>query len=82
MLRSLAGLTAFCALLLLGSAKPVAPTYDNLNAVLWMQTAVEYRASTGQTYHAAESALLRGLKNPHWTAALDQTRDFRSLPPG
>jgi hypothetical protein len=47
-----------------------------------MQTAVEYRASTGQTYHAAESALLRGLKNPHWTAALDQTRDFRSLPPG
>ena len=52
-------------------------TYEKLDAVLWMQTSVEYRALTLQTYRAAEAALLRGLQNKRWTAALEQTGNFR-----
>ncbi|MGB6544113.1 MAG: HAD family acid phosphatase [Candidatus Acidiferrales bacterium] len=60
---------------------PACPTYENLNATLWMQTAVEYKASTMETYHDAEGALLRGIADHHWTAALEQTGDFENLPP-
>ena len=81
MLRSIA--TVFWgSLFTLGLANPTAPTtYENLNAVLWMQTAVEYKAATVQTYRVAQAALLQGLRDPHWTAALEQTGDFANLPP-
>lgn len=55
--------------------------HENLNAVVWMQTAAEYQASALQTYRAAEASLLRALKDPNWTATLEQTGDFRALPP-
>jgi 5'-nucleotidase (lipoprotein e(P4) family) len=57
------------------------PKYENLNAVLWVQTSAEYKASAVQTYRAASKALLEGLKDPHWTAATEQDADFESLPP-
>lgn len=56
-------------------------THENLNAVLWMQTAVEYRASALQAYRAARGALDAALADPHETAAVEQTGDFSSLPP-
>jgi 5'-nucleotidase (lipoprotein e(P4) family) len=66
----------------LGFAQPTAPpTYVNLNAVLWMQTSVEYKASAIQTYLVAQTALLQGLHDPHWTAALEQNANFENLPP-
>src|ERR1035441_1780725 len=74
-------ITVLCSLFALVSASPVGSTYENLNAVLWIQTSVEYQASAAQTYRSAESALLRGLENPHWTAALEQTTNFETLPP-
>jgi 5'-nucleotidase (lipoprotein e(P4) family) len=54
---------------------------ENLNAVLWTQTAVEYAATSIQTYRAAEQSLARAIKDVHWTAALEQTAPFGSLPP-
>jgi 5'-nucleotidase (lipoprotein e(P4) family) len=82
MLRTIACTTLFCSLFGLGFAQPTVPlTYENLNAVLWMQTAVEYKASTVQTYRLAQAALLAGLRDPHWTGALEQTGDFGNLPP-
>jgi 5'-nucleotidase (lipoprotein e(P4) family) len=70
------------SLLALGSAQPTAPrSYENLNAVLWMQTSVEYKASAVQTYRVAQAALIEGLRDPHWTAALEQNSDFEKLPP-
>jgi 5'-nucleotidase (lipoprotein e(P4) family) len=81
MLRSVVSSAAICSLLLLGAAPQVEPTYVNLNAVLWMQTSVEYRASVLETYRWGKSALLRALKDPLWTAALEQTGDFSKLPP-
>lgn len=50
----------------------LAPAQDNLNAILWQQTAAEYRAAAAQAYRAAAAALPRALADPHWTAALEQ----------
>jgi 5'-nucleotidase (lipoprotein e(P4) family) len=74
-----------CALLALTGCAPSAPLTraptpapapvsvaadDNLNAVLWVQTAQEYRALTTQTWRAAAVALDAALADPTWTALL------------
>jgi 5'-nucleotidase (lipoprotein e(P4) family) len=72
-----------------GPAVPQAPaatqgarhTHENLNAVLWMQTAAEYRASTMQAYRLARMQLDAALRDPSWTAATEQEGDASSLPP-
>jgi 5'-nucleotidase (lipoprotein e(P4) family) len=46
-----------------------------------MQTSVEYKANAVQTYRLAKKALLRGLKDTHWTAALEQSGKFEPLTP-
>lgn len=51
-----------------------APAHDNLNAVLWMQTSVEYRAAAEQTYRAAADKLDRALKQRHWDALVPEER--------
>lgn len=56
-------------------------THENLNATLWMQTSVEYRASAVQAYHGARLALDAALADPQWTAAVEQTGDVASKPP-
>jgi acid phosphatase len=62
-----------------------AQPHENLNAVLWMQTAAEYQAAARQAYRAAEIGLERALKDPAWTAALEQAHDstgnYDQLPP-
>lgn len=72
-----------------GPAMPQAPaaaqrarhTHENLNAVLWMQTAAEYRASTMQAYRLARMQLDAALRDPSWTAATEQEGNASSLPP-
>jgi 5'-nucleotidase (lipoprotein e(P4) family) len=70
------------------SQAPAAPasqqachTHENLNAVLWMQTAVEYRAGALQAYRLAHLQLEAALDDPSWTAATEQAGDVSSLPP-
>lgn len=46
------------------------PANDNLNAVLWVQKAQEYRALTLQTWRMAAATLDRALADPQWTALL------------
>ncbi|HXV64637.1 MAG TPA: 5'-nucleotidase, lipoprotein e(P4) family [Vicinamibacteria bacterium] len=55
--------------------------HENLNAVLWVQTSVEYRALALQSYLDAKRALDDALANPDWSAATEQAGDFSSLPP-
>ena len=55
-------------------------THENLNATVWMQTAVEYRAAARQAYRAARAALDAALADAHETAAVEQTGDPSSLP--
>jgi 5'-nucleotidase (lipoprotein e(P4) family) len=50
-------------------------THENLNAVVWMQTALEYEASAIQAYRLAQLQLDAALSNPAWTAAIEQTGD-------
>lgn len=60
-----------------GAAAP----HENLNAVLWMQTATEYEASALQAYRLAQIQLDAALADPAWTAALEQQGDASKLPP-
>jgi 5'-nucleotidase (lipoprotein e(P4) family) len=59
----------------------VRDTHEDLHAVLWMQTAAEYRALTTAIYARAAVVLDAALQDPSWTAALEQTGAFQSLPP-
>jgi acid phosphatase len=56
------------AIFFLAAIPAFSQTLDNLDAVLWTQTSVEYQAGARQTYAAARTALDRGLATPHWTA--------------
>ena len=58
----------------------VAASDENLNAVLWMQTAVEYEASAIQAYRLAQQQLDVALNTPSWTAAVEQTGTVDGLP--
>lgn len=59
-------------------APPAAPQAiaagDNLNAVLWMQRAAEYRAASTQAYRAAAANLDRALRTPGWDALVPEER--------
>jgi len=57
-------------------------SYQGLDAVLWMQTAAEYKAAASQTYHVAEAALLKAKRDKRWTASLEQQKmgQFEKLP--
>ena len=56
------------------------PADDNLNAVAWVQTAVEYDAITLQTYRSATDLLDRALKDPSWNALVPEERGSKSTP--
>jgi 5'-nucleotidase (lipoprotein e(P4) family) len=53
---------------------------DMLNAELWMQTAIEYRANCLTVYALAKTRLDEALADANWTA-YDQTGDYQDLPP-
>lgn len=61
-------------------ADVIAPD-ENLNAVVWMQSALEYEATALQAFRLAQLQLEAALKDPGWTAALEQTADAEKLPP-
>jgi len=56
---------------------------DNLNAVAWMQTSVEFRLIAGQTWRAALTQLDRAIKTPSWDALTkdDRANKANGLPP-
>jgi acid phosphatase len=55
--------------------------HENLNAVLWVQTALEYEASAVQAYRLASMQVDAALKDGSWTAAIEQTADASKLKP-
>jgi 5'-nucleotidase (lipoprotein e(P4) family) len=62
---------------------PDSSANDNLNAVLWIQRAQEYKAITEQTYRAAADRLDAALKESHWDALVPEERgnDAKGLKP-
>ncbi|MCK9489706.1 MAG: acid phosphatase [Xanthomonadales bacterium] len=53
--------------------------HDNLNAVVWMQTAAEYRAATLSIFGAATALLDRALADPGWDALPPEERTGRRV---
>jgi acid phosphatase len=47
---------------------------DNMNAVAWVQTSLEYRLIAGQTWRAALAQLDRALASPDWDALVPSER--------
>lgn len=60
---------------------PTTAAHENLNAVLWVQTALEYEASALQAYRLAQLQLEAALADRSWTAALEQQPGASSLQP-
>lgn len=58
---------------------------DALNATLWQQQSVEYRAGAMQAWRSASASLPRALKDKSWTASLEQqaspSKQWRKAPP-
>jgi 5'-nucleotidase (lipoprotein e(P4) family) len=52
------------------------PAHDNLNAVAWVQTSVEYKALSEQTYRAAADHLDKALKEKNWDALVPEERGY------
>ena len=59
------------------------PANDDLNAVAWMQTSVEFRLIAGQTWRSALVQLDRAIKAPAWDALTkeDRAKPATGLPP-
>jgi acid phosphatase len=80
------GLAALLLTVTLAWAAPAVaqdpPAHDLLNAVLWMQRSVEYKASALTAFALARLRLDQALAEPSWTAApKEQTGAYQSLPP-
>ena len=79
-IRPLAAM-AFC-IALAPAAGLAQDANDNLNAVLWMQKSVEYKANAEAVFALAKIRLDQALKDKSWTAApAEQTGDFKDLSP-
>ena len=80
------GLAALLLAVTLAWAAPVVaqdpPANDLLNAVLWMQRSVEYKATALTAFALARLRLDQALTDPSWTAApKEQTGAYQTLPP-
>ncbi|HEY4201818.1 MAG TPA: HAD family acid phosphatase [Devosiaceae bacterium] len=82
--------TALMALLLAAPAlaadlaappAPGVPQNDNLNAVLWDQTSVEFKANALGAYALGRLRLDEALADKNWTADPKQTGAYQDLPP-
>ena len=68
-----------------GAPAATVPADDNLNAVLWLQRSMEYRALSESIFRAATERLDAALADPAWDALVPAERsaagDSRGLPP-
>jgi 5'-nucleotidase (lipoprotein e(P4) family) len=69
-----------CLMSLPGRAAEAVPQNDLLNAAVWMQTAIEYRANCLTVYALGKIRLDQALTDTSWTA-YDQTGLYQDLPP-
>lgn len=81
-LAALAAATAGCATSPAPAPETAVPQSDLLNAALWMQGAVEYKAAALGVYALARIRLDEALADRKWTAAPDrQGVGYEKLPP-
>lgn len=63
------------------NVQPSAPSDNNFNSTLWMQSSSEYTANALQTYNLATKNLEETVRTDAGTAAAEQTAPYASLPP-
>jgi acid phosphatase len=68
-------------LVVVSACATVTPSVEQLNAVLWVQSSVEYEATARQAFRLADVRLADALDDPSWTAALEQGEAFTGLLP-
>ena len=73
---------AFGSPVLAAGTAPAVPQNDDLDAVLWDQTAVEAQAASIGAYDLGEVRLDQALVDKSWTAATEQTGNYEALGPG
>lgn len=64
-----------------GAGGVVRDSHERLNGVLWVQTSAEYEVMTRSLFAQAQLSLARAKADGKWTAALEQTENYESLPP-
>ncbi len=81
--RQLTGFVLWVLVLVSAGCKQEGPRigHETLNSTLWVQTSVEHRVSVVQSFELAKISLKQALHDPGWTAALEQTNDFKGLAP-
>src|SRR5438128_2152224 len=73
---------AIASLTLAGPALAQAPQNDLLNATLWMQRAVEYKANSLSAFALAKIRLEQALADENWTGAPAEQKDsYQKFPP-
>lgn len=73
---------AFIGASMLAGCAQTPPQSDMLNATLWMQNAVEYKANSLAIFALARLRLDQARADPNWTAApVEQTGAYQALPP-
>ncbi|MEQ9724739.1 HAD family acid phosphatase [Pseudomonas sp. WHRI 8822A] len=81
-MRSKAPLLTFYLLgSLLTGCQQAPKSHDQLDAVLWTQTAIEHEVLYQQIYAAATRQLRPALADPQWDALAQAPRDLSGLPP-
>ena len=73
---------AIASLTFAGPAFAQTPQSDLLNATLWMQRSVEYKANSLTVFALAKIRLEQALNDENWTGApAEQTGNYQKLPP-
>ncbi len=75
------GILFLCTVSLFSGCATTTPTHPGEDAILWLQTAAEYRAAAMQSYESAERMLDNALADRSWTAAIEQESGYENLPP-
>ena len=84
-MKSLRHIFLYCTIFF--SNAPLASEIDNsyqsqsLLAVLFKRTSAEFKANTFQVYSSAQKNIDKALEDKSWTAILNQSDDYHSLPP-
>ena len=84
-MKSLRHIFLYCIIFF--SNAPLASEIDNsyqsqsLLAVLFKRTSAEFKANTFQVYSSAQKNIDNALEDKSWTAILNQSDDYHSLPP-
>ena len=84
-MKSLRHIFLYCIIFF--SNAPLASEIDNsyqsqsLLAVLFKRTSAEFKANTFQVYSSAQKNIDKALEDKSWTAILNQSDDYHSLPP-